>query len=84
MGENGTIDLDTFHHSYHLKLSICYIGHFDDNKTVEIVYVAICVRSYHAINITTIHCATSRTLRTNTQADAITILTSISITQVLC
>ena len=26
---------------------ICYTVHFRDNKTVDIVSVAICVRSYH-------------------------------------
>ena len=46
MGENVIIDFNTFHHSNHLRLVICFTGHFGDNKTVEIVSFAICVRSY--------------------------------------
>ena len=46
MGGNFIIDFNAFHHSNHLRLFICYTGHFDEKKTVEFVSVAICVRSY--------------------------------------
>ena len=45
MGENIIIDFNAFHQFNHLRLLICYTGHFDENKTVEFVSVAICVRS---------------------------------------
>ena len=48
MGENIIIDFNAFHHSNHLRLLICYTGHFDEKKTVEFVSVAICVRSYRS------------------------------------
>ena len=54
MGGNGgkiIIDCNTFHHSNHLKLLICYTGHVEDNKTVAIVSVAIFVRSYHLMTL---------------------------------
>ena len=44
MGGNVIIDFNT---SHHLTLLLCYTGHFDENKTVDIVSVAICVRLYH-------------------------------------
>ena len=44
---NVIIDFNTFHHSNHLRHLICYTGNFGDNKTIEIVSVAIYVRSYH-------------------------------------
>ena len=47
MGENIIIDFNAFHHSNHLRLLICYTGHFGEKKTVEFVSVAICVMSYH-------------------------------------
>ena len=51
MGGNVIIDFNTFHHTNHLRLLLCYTGHFDDNKTVEIDSVAICVRSYHLMAV---------------------------------
>ena len=47
MGKNFIIDFNAFHHYIYLRLLICYTGHFGDNKTVEIISVASCVRSYH-------------------------------------
>ena len=47
---NVIIDFNTFYHSNQLRLLICYIGYFD-NKTVEIVYVVICVSSYHIMTV---------------------------------
>ena len=46
IGENIIINFNAFHHSNHLRLLICYTGHFDEKKTVEFVSVAMCVRSY--------------------------------------
>ena len=49
MGGNGgniIIDFNAFHQFNHLRLLICYTGHFDEKKTVEFVSVGICVRSY--------------------------------------
>ena len=46
MGGNIIIDFNAFHHFNHLRLLICYTGHFDEKKTVEFVSVAMCVRSY--------------------------------------
>ena len=49
MGGNGgniIIDFNAFHPFNHLRLLICYTGHFDEKKTVEFVSVAICVTSY--------------------------------------
>ena len=45
------VDFNTSHHSNHIRLLICYKGHIVDNKTVQIVYVAICARSYHIMTI---------------------------------
>ena len=47
MGGNVIIDYNTSHHSNQLTLLLCYTGHLDENKTVDIVSVAICVRLYH-------------------------------------
>ena len=47
MGGNGgnvITNCNTFHHSNHLRRLLCYKGQIGDNKTVEIVSVAICVR----------------------------------------
>ena len=46
MGGNIIIDFNVSHQFNHLRLQICYTGHFDEKKTVEFVSVAICVRSY--------------------------------------
>ena len=40
MAVENIINLNIYHHSNHLR-------HFDDDKTVEIVSVAICVRIYN-------------------------------------
>ena len=45
-GGNIIIDFNAFHHSNHLRLLICYTEHLDEKKTVEFVFVSICVRSY--------------------------------------
>ena len=46
IGENIIIDFNAFHHSNHLRLLLFYTGHVNEKKTVEFVYVAICVKSY--------------------------------------
>ena len=46
MGGNIIIDFNAFYQSNHLRLLICYTGHFDEKKTAKFASGAICVRSY--------------------------------------